>query len=469
MFIAEFAKRLPYPIKQPLRYIYGFVPPSIHYGKVFWETYHFLQESQWWSREKLEEYQMQQLSNLLHHAYENVPYYRRVFDERGLKPEDIRDLSDMRRLPYLTKEIIQQNLSDLVGQNYPKEKLQYVTTGGTTGIPLGFYAEKGVFDDREWAFMLTQWNRVGFKMDERCVVLRGNIVSSNNGKFWKYGVISRNLILSSYHMTDQTLPKYVSKIRQFKPSFIQAYPSAISILARFMKENNIEPFPNIKALLCGSENLYSWQRQLLEQVFQCRVYSWYGHSERAVLAGECEKSTCYHIFPEYGFMELIANNGQPVSNEGEIGEVVATGFNNYVMPFIRFKTQDVGVYSTRRCNCGRNYPLMQRVEGRLQDYFVSFNGDLVPLTGGTDGLILEVSENVRKAQFCQDRRGHATLKLVKKDSYNEHDTVRIQDALRRRYGIDLSFEIEFVEDILLSPRGKFRFLIQKLPIEFSEA
>jgi len=100
--IGNVYRKLPKSVQYAAGYAYGVIPPSIRYGKVFRETYAFLQESQWWSREQLEEYQLEQLSKLLHHAYENVPYYRRVFDERGLKPRDIQDLKDLQKLPYLT-------------------------------------------------------------------------------------------------------------------------------------------------------------------------------------------------------------------------------------------------------------------------------------------------------------------------------------------------------------------------------
>jgi phenylacetate-CoA ligase len=96
-----------------------------------------LQESQWWSKEQLEEYQLQQLSKLLQHAYENVPYYRRVFDERGFKPKDIPDFTDLQMLPYLTKEDVRTNFNDLIARNIPKEQMDYGTTGGSTAVPLG--------------------------------------------------------------------------------------------------------------------------------------------------------------------------------------------------------------------------------------------------------------------------------------------------------------------------------------------
>ncbi len=122
MSINHLIKILPFHVKQSIKNIYGFIPPRIRYGKVFWDTYNFLQESQWWSREKLEDYQLQQLRKLLHHAYDNVPYYRRIFDERGLKPKDIQSFDDMKKLPYLTKDIFKQHFSELISKNVKLEK-----------------------------------------------------------------------------------------------------------------------------------------------------------------------------------------------------------------------------------------------------------------------------------------------------------------------------------------------------------
>ena len=468
MSLLELAKKhLPYPTKQGLKYIYGAIPARFRYGKVFWDTYYFLQESQWWSREKLEEYQMQQLRKLLHHAYENVPYYRRVFDERGLKPKNIQDFDDFGKLPYLTKEIIQENLPDLVARNYHSSKLQYVTSSGSTGIPLGFYWERGVTDSKEHAFITTLWGRVGFELGDRCVVLRGDVVhGACKAKFWEYDPVNKNLILSSYHMTDEILPNYIANIREFRPDFIQAYPSVITILARFMKKNNIGPFPTVKAILCASENLYPWQRELLEEVMKCRVWSFYGHSERAALAGECEVSTHYHISPEYGYLELIGNNGNEVAKDAEIGEVVATGFNNFATPFIRYKTLDLGVSSSKKCQCGRQYQLLERIEGRLQELIITEAGRLVSMT--LINMHSDALDNIKQFQFYQDKKGEATFSIVKKDTYTERDTEYIRRELHKEVGDDMELKIRFVDHIPRTQSGKCRFLIQKLPIEFGE-
>ena len=466
MNIKKIVKKLPPPIMHYAKYLYGAIPPRYRYGKIFWKIYSFLQESQWWSREKLEDYQLQQLRKLLHHAYDKVPYYRRIFDERGLKPKNIQTFSDLKKLPYLTKEIIRENSPDLVAKNYLRSKLQYITTGGSTGMPLGFYQERRASNSREWAFMLTQWERVKFKIGNKRAILRGNIVQSvSKGKFWEYNPIDKTLIFSSYHMTDHTLPNYVKKINEFRPDFLHVYPSVITILARFMKENNIAPFTSVKALLCSSENLYRWQRNLLEEVFQCRVYSWYGHAEMAVLAGECEKSTNYHIFPEYGLVELIDNNGNPVSKEEGRGEIVASGFNNYVMPFIRYRTGDIAVYIKEKCSCGRNYPLLKKVEGRMQEFFVDKTGSLITFIAH-DYCLWNVKDIINAYQYVQNEPGKVLLNIDAKRKFSNSDIESVKRIFMEFYS-SFYIEINFVKNIPRTKSGKFRYLIQKLPIEFA--
>ena len=429
------------------------------------ETYNFLKKSQWWSREQLENYQLQQLSGLLSHAYENVPYYRRVFDERELKPEDIQVLSDIRKLPFLTREIVQQNLKDLNAQNYPENRFEYITTGGSTGIPLGFYYEKRVSRAREWAFIRTLWDRLGYRFTDRCVILRGNVIpSADDGRFWQRSFFGRWLVLSTYHMTDDNLSGYIQKIREFKPRFIQAYPSTITILARYMKMHDVEPFPTVKAILCGSENLYLWQRDLLEEVFGCRVYSWYGNSEQVVLAGECEVNQHYHIFPEYSIVEIIGKDDKPVRGEGEMGEVVATGLNNWLCPLIRYRTMDLAIPANNTCGCRREYPLLRKVEGRTHEFIITKSGRVISMTVFCMGS--GVCDNIREFQFIQEKSGEVIFTMVKSDSFTDLNLEKIREYLNWKLGDDVDLIIRFVDSIPSTNSGKHPFIIQKLAVKF---
>ena len=267
-------------------------------------------------------------------------------------------------------------------------------------------------------------------------------------------------------MNDERLPKYIDKIREFKPDFIQAYPSAITILTRFMRENNIKPFHSVKVVLCGSESLYPWQRELLEEVLQCRVYSWYGHSEQAALAGECEKNTYYHIFPEYGIVEIINKDGNPATNEDELGEIVATGFNNSICPFIRYRTMDLAVLSNAKCKCGRNYPVLKKVEGRMQEFFIDKTGSLIAFIAH-DYALWSVKDKINAYQYVQNEPGKVLLKIHAKSKFSISDIDSAKGTFLDFYpGFDI--KIKFADHIPRTERGKFRYLIQKLPIEFGD-
>jgi len=431
------------------------------------KTYSLLQRSQRWSREELAAYQMQALSRLLDHAYENVPYYRRVFRDQGLVPGDVQTPGDLNRLPFLTRDDLQKNLPDLKARNYPESAFEYVTTGGSTGIPVGFYYERGASRAREWAFMKTQWDRVGYRFTDRCVVLRGYVVGSQKtGTYWKRALLGRWLIMSSHHMTEETMPAYIDRIRRFKPRFIQAYPSIAAILARYMEEHDIEPFPTVKAVLCGSENLYPWQRDLIREAFGCRVFSWYGNSEQTVLAGECEESTRYHVFPEYGIVELIGRDGRPVEGPGAMGEVIATNLTNFVCPLIRYRTMDLAISAEGPCTCGRNYPLFERVEGRVQDFIVTGKGDL--LSGITMNIDTKAFDNVKQFQFYQEKPGEVVLNIVRKRTFSERDAEHLYREVSRSCGDDVIIVLRYVDDIPLTARGKYRYFVQNLPVHFSE-
>ncbi|MBR1368257.1 coenzyme F390 synthetase [Methanocalculus chunghsingensis] len=437
----------------------------LRYYGVFRKTYRFLKKSQWWSKEELEAYQLGQLQNLLHHAYENVPYYRRVFDERQLKPEDIRSLADLQMLPYLTKDIVQNNREELKARNYPEEAFEYVTSGGTTGNPLGFYYEKGVSRAKEWAFMKTQWDRVGYSFFDKCVILRGNIVkSANDGKYWEKSFFGRWLILSSYHMNNDTIADYAHQIRLFRPKFIQAFPSTIFTIAQYIKDNRIEEkFPTLQAILCGSEKVYPWERELIESVFKCRIYSWYGMSEQVTLAGECEDNAEYHIFSEYGIVELISDTGSQIHQTEEQGEVVATSLTNYCFPFIRYRTKDHAIMATNEnCECGRHYSRLKTVVGRDYEYIMTSKGKVILSFASTPSSTFD---NVLKFQFIQEKIGEVTMNIVKKSTYTDRDSDTILQTLQRKMGNDVHIDIQFVVDIPKTKNGKYQFFIQNIPLE----
>lgn len=433
----------------------------------FKKTYDLLKESQYWDMDKIEEYQLNQLESLINHSYNNVPYYKKIFDEREIKPKDIQEFEDLRLLPFLTKELIKKNINQLKAKNYPTRSFEYVTTGGSTGTPLGFYYEKGVNRAQEWAFIKNIWDRVGYKFQAKNLILKGNIVkSSQKGKFWENSLFGRVLVLSSYHLSIDNIPKYIDKIKKFNPEYIQAYPSTITIIAKFMKENDdICKFNNLKAILCGSENMYPDQREIIQDVFNCRVFRWYGHSERAVLASECEYSTDYHICPEYGIFELVKEDGDVIHKKNDNGLIVGTSLTNYAMPFIRYKTDDMAILTNNSCKCERKHQKIRNVRGRWkQELIVGKNKKLIPITALN--MHSDIFDNIEQFQFYQDTVGKINFRIVKKESYTNIDSKKIMTELLRKLGNDFKVELSFLDEIPRTSRGKYMFLIQELSTDF---
>ena len=425
----------------------------------FLRTYTLLKESQWWSKEQLEEYQLLQLKKLLNHAYENVPYYTKIFKKLKLKPEEIHSIDDFQKIPYLTKEIVRKNLGVLKATNYPEHKFQVFSTGGSTGQPLRFYIEKGDWASQLLAYGIIQMRWAGRSFFDKCVFITGSEIP------FKYQLFGRSLILSSFYMNDKYLPLFIQKIRKLRPKHILGYPSAITNLAIYMKRNNLESFPSVASILSHAETLYDWQRDLLEEMFQCRVFNQYGQREQAAFGGTCEHSNFFHMFPEFCITELIGKNGQPVKKEGEIGEIVGTGFHTYIFPFIRYRTGDLGVYTAKKCPCGRNYPLIKRIEGRSQEFIVSKSKQLLPLTGFY-GLVAETTINVQECQLYQDTEGEIILNIIKTPDYSDADSKILKKKFQARFGDECTVKIQFVDSISYSKSGKYRFLVQKLLLKF---
>jgi phenylacetate-CoA ligase len=432
----------------------------------YWRSVHewrqMIARSEAWSIDEIEAYQTRQLRRVLEHAYRNVPYYRSLLERIGVLPTDFNELRDVSILPVLRKRELQDHQHELLATNCrPRDRI-YFTSAGSTGVPVGFYHDADLAA-KEWAFMTSQWQRVGYRDGDRTAILRGTVVSAD--RLLAPAPFQNSLVMSSYHLTDDRLPLYVHALRTFKPRFLRAYPSAATLLARHMIGHNEEPVSSIRAILCGSENLYGWQRSLIEQAFACRVFSWYGQSERVCLAGECESDSRLHIFPQYGLCELVGQDGEPVARPGELGQIVATGFLNESMPLIRYATADTAFYAKGVCEkCRRPYTRFERVEGRIQEFIVTGDGRYISMTA--INMHSPVFDNILQFRFHQSAPGHIVLKVVPKPSYSVGDEERIRKELAPKLGRSIDLSVEAVREIPLGGRGKFHFLDQELPSPF---
>jgi len=450
-------------LKKSVHYLKSHFPNHFLYTKEFWKWYNFLQESQWWSEERLVEYQWSQLKLLLVHCYENVPYYKNMFRELNATPNDIKTQKDFEKIPFLTKNIVYERLDDLLPKNIDKNKLNYFTTGGSSGEPLGFYKDK-MSSLIESAFMFAQWGRVGYKPGDLRMILRGEVVPRR--KLFSFQSLSKSWLFSSFHLSPRYITVLVNKLNSIKPKFLHVYPSSLWVFTNLMIENNLKLSFSLKAILCGSETLYPYQRKLFEKVFKCRVYSWLGLAEGVILAGECEKSSNLHILSEYSYVELIDKNENIIKDERKSGEIVGTNFKNFITPFIRYKSGDIASFAHGKCECGRNYALLKKIDGRIQNMIILKDGKIIPLTALIFGQHFIAFDKIKKMQIEQKQVGKVTIRLIKGLNFTIADEKEMKKVIAKATNNSISVDFEYVSTIPRTQRGKHKFLIQHIPIKY---
>lgn len=454
-------KKMPKIIQFPIDYIYGAIPYSLKYGAIYRETKDLLSKSEWWSEEQHIKYQERKMKELLIYSYEHVPYYKGIFKECGFDPYTFKHLKEIEVLPFLTREIISENLKDLIADNIKPSKIIKRSTGGTSGKQLYFYDEKST-DAKEWPFVESIWARVGYNSKCTFASLRNQAI--NGDKPYTYSWKQRSLILDNFHTNDESIKSMLDKLCEDRIEYIHTYPSAILAFCEYINRTGYHMTYAPKAILATSENVYPGQKEIIESAFNCKMITFYGHTERACIAGWCEHSNLYHINSEYGYTELIDQNKKVITDTNIEGEIVCTGFNNMAMPFIRYQTGDYSSYAEDKCSCGRAYKLLNNIEGhRRQEMIVCKDRSTISVTALN--VHSDIYKNVKKYQLYQDTIGICTMNIVKSDGYSIKDETAIRQEFMNMLGDTIDLKIKYVSDIEKTKAGKYKYMIQKLSID----
>lgn len=456
--------RLPGWLRATVGSGYRSVPLRLRFGAVYREFEDEIRATEYWPEERHKVRQWEHLRATLDIAFRDIPYYQYRYKGSGIESGDIRGFEDFQRLPFLTKQDVKEHLEEMVSRAIPRWKWLVTTTGGSTLNPMRFYQVKGLTRSKERAFIRDQWGRFGYQPGTRAVQIKGrNVGQPERRVFWEYEPIQNFLEMNSQYLTEENLPAYVEAIVAFKPEFLIGYVSSVFLLARYLEAHPELRFPRLRGLFLASENIYPWQRLLFSRIFQCPMCAHYGHSEMVLLGAECPQSARYHFYPQYGYMELIGSDGKPCTRPGEVGELVGTSFHNPLMPFIRYRTQDYGVLGKSECPCGRHYPIIERIEGRLQEFIVTRDGRLISICV-LGAAHFDMLDNVHQTQYYQDTPGKLLFKVVPKSGFTITDLKRIQAVVQAKTGSELEVEVQVVKEIPRTPAGKHRMIVQRLDI-----
>lgn len=428
--------------------------------KSYTQWVNFLKETEAWDINRIREYQLNQIKRVTEYAYGNCRGYRSLYDSVAINPKELKNLEDFNKLPIITKELLRDDIKEY---SVIKRGAHYITTGGSTGIPFGFYRNNDTFA-KELASKAYQYYRIGWKEGCKQMILRGLVINSKNNMRNYPGF--RELRCSSYHLTPEHLEQYRIKAFYYKPDFIKCYPSSGYIFAKFLKETG-RPFPPLSGVLCASENLYDFQKKLLTEVFGCRIFNHYGHYEMAVLAGFCEFEDTFHVLPQYGYAQLVDKNGQQITKTGQLGEIIGTSFINTATPFIRYQTKDLAIFKGWGCpSCKRPYQIWERIEGRLQEFIITKTGRLISMTA--INMHDNIFDHIKQFQFYQEKEGLTTFNFIPKESCNDIIIEDMKKKLLTKLGNDVILNMKKVDFIMPTKRGKHCFLIQKLKIKYGE-
>ena len=410
------------------------------------------------SESKAKESQNLILTNFLKYSYENTNYYKKLFDDNNI---NIEEEEDFEKIPFLSKEIINKNLPSLLSEKFSIGELLKRSTGGSTGKPLMFYSNSkaGIADSGHHRYL---YSIMGYDKGDLIIGCGGiQIDDSLKAKniYWikNKGNVFGDYMFSVLYLSEKNISTYVNKILQLKPNIMRGYPSFYDRLATYINDNSIKIDFNIKGINLTAEMCSITQRRNIERAFSTMIYFEYGHKEISLYFYTQDNNYEYISSPIYGYVEVLDDQGKK-TKIGEIGNIVTTGFNNFGMPFIRYKTGDLGKLSYR--NGGIIH--LEEIHGRTQDFLVDKNKNKIYIISTIYGNKLNAFNNFYRWQIFQEITGKAEIRIIKKPSFTLNDENEILDFFSFFKGID--FFIKYVDSIKKSKIGKYNLLVQKIQL-----
>jgi phenylacetate-CoA ligase len=427
---------------------YENVPFSKRYGKPFVSQHKFLMESITWSRDQLLSYQEEEFRRLITHCFENVPYYKDLFSNRNLVPSDFRTVKDLELLPYLTKKLIRENYSSLIATNMKGSKVHSVKTSGSTGEKLVFSITDDVFK-KEAAYVLRAYQLHGASLyDKPSIWLRRFVPANRESPLWYTDYELKRIYMSAYHLNDRTINSYIEAMNSTMATTLVGYPSSAFILALLCERNGVRPKFLTKIHVSSEMMLDEWRTKIID-VLGIVPVAHYGAIEKVSFMHQLELSTEYFQNFEYGINEFIPNHF-------EQHDLVATGFLNYYMPFLRYRTED----SVSISDGTEGGVRILSINGRSSDILIAKDGSYLPGVNFYSWIDKSVP-GVAMFQLIQTSRESVTMNFVASEKFAESTIMDIKNGLKARLG-DLEISIIQKSEIERnSESGKIRCIINE--------
>lgn len=426
-----------------------------HGGKYkYWREFH--KKNHALSLQALKIQQLELLREFLAFSIKNAPYYYKIINSELLK-QDV--LQALKAIPIQSKEDIRSNIDDI----YTIEKGASILskTGGTTGKSLEV---RFTPDDMQNRFALLDFFRstYGYQLGRKVAWFSGKSLLGGKdivrNRYWKYDWYYKIRYYSTFHINSKTIRHYIDDLNKFKPLYAIGFPSSMVEIAKWGIANNYLLRYKMKAIFPTAETIIDSERSILHNFFGGQVVNQYASSEGAPFILECEKGNL-HMELSSGFFEVLDAENAPVQK----GELVFTSFTTHGTPLIRYAIKDSIELSDKTCDCGNHNPLVERIEGRINDFIYSNERGKINL--GNISNCVKYVKGIIKFQMIQSEEDNVLVKVVKDTKYTEKDEEMFAFELKERLGNGVRISFEYVPDIEREASGKYRIVKNSLTIK----
>jgi len=402
---------------------------------------------------ELTKVQQKRLRAIIKHAYSNSEFYHRKFKIAKVKPDDIKTVQDLPKIPVTTKSEVRNafRAQTIVDGKTDLSKCHLARTSGSSGDPLiVVYDEKA--EDFQKAVAVRSFLEAGCHFYDKWVAISSPARAARKKRwFQRLGLLSP-MWLSLFDPPEH----HIEALRRLKPDVLEGYFSSIWLIARKMRENAITDIQP-RVLIGSAEVLTEKARKFINSAFGVEIYDQFGCIEVGRSAWECEEHNGWHMDIDALAMEFVKDNEQVAF--GEEGRLLYTSLYNYAMPFIRYDVGDLCIPTDEICPCGRRLPLIKHIEGRTDDFVTTADGRVFSPRLGS--ILMKPILGIAHYRIVQESKSEFTFQLVKDSDFSSKTISQIKNAIKKTLG-DVQVNVELMEELPRDKSGKLRCLISKV-------
>ena len=425
-----------------------------------WQSLEFLENSQWWTYERIQEYQQKKLVKLITHCSEKVPFYMRWFEDNSCTPLDIK-LHNIDLLPVIDKSFLRDNIGQFIALDC-EGPIEWAKTSGSTGIPLHFPKSlKSSAFQRAAMYRGHRWH--GVEVGAKEARLWGIPVS----KISRYKVVLIDYLLNRFrqrepHNSSAVFDDFCTRLKKRGAVYLAGYTSLVRQFAEYLKDTGRRGLEyGFKMVKCTSETIFDSDREIIEAVFGCPLVSEYGAAETGVIAFQCEAGS-QHLMSDCCIVEFL--DPKDKIGDPDLKEVVVTNLNNFTLPFLRYRIGDLAIPSLENCSCGRELPLVRKIVGRVDDVIKASDG-CHWLSSFLEDLLKELAIKHRSiAQFkvLQSEMGKLEFLLVPKENFTPEFKAYLRKKCMEYFDGKMEIDIRLVDNIPREASGKLRYFVSTI-------